>query len=61
MNFLSFGKIFPSNWVEEAKLLFFIKMKVNSCFPKKKKRQNEAEKKNSRDKKEAKFSKKKPN
>ena len=49
MNFLPGGKLLPGNWVEEAKLLFFIKMEVTNRPLKKKKnplmRQKEKDKK----------------
>ncbi len=45
MNFLPGGKLLHGDWVEEAKLLFFIKMEVTSRSPKKEKRLNEAKRK----------------
>lgn len=45
MNFFPGGKLLPGDWVEEAKLLLFIKMEVTNRLPKKGKRLNEAKRK----------------
>lgn len=45
MNFLPGGKLLPGDWVEEAKLLLFVKMEVTNRPPKKGKRLNEAKRK----------------
>lgn len=45
MNFLPGGKLLPGDWVEEAKLLLFIKMEVTNHPPKKGKRLNKAKRK----------------
>ena len=45
MNFLPGGKFLPGDWVEEAKLLLFIKMEVTNRPPKKGKCLNEAKRK----------------
>ncbi len=45
MNFLPDDKLLPCDWVEEAKILLFIKMEVTNGLPKKRKRLNEAKRK----------------
>lgn len=51
MKFIPGGKLLPGMWVEEAKLLLFIKMEVTNRCLKKGKRLDEAKRKRQAEKK----------